>query len=257
MQPKPRILCLTAAGMALLLSAASAGAATPTAQYTVTFDAAWSQATHPASFPPGPHWSPLVGGTHNASVSFWGAGQIASQGIEDMAELGATTPLANEVNAAITAGTAASVILGGGISPSPGSTSVSFTIQQGDPLVTLVSMIAPSPDWFVGVSGLPLLENGEWVNRKTVTLWLYDAGSDSGTNYTSPNQDTNPQVPIALHTTLPGYNGVPMGTFTFTRTDTAVPAAGPWGVAWLAAALLVASAFVLRREREVARTPAA
>jgi hypothetical protein len=210
-----------AAAVAVLLAGAPRGAsaATPTAQYTVTFDATWSQATHPFQFPPGAHWSPLVGGTHSASVSFWGPGQLASQGIEDMAELGATAPLSNEVGAAITAGTAASVILGGGISPSPGSTSVSFTIQRDFPLVTLVSMIAPSPDWFVGVTGLPLLENGDWIVEKTVTLWLYDAGTDGGTTYTSPNLDTSPQDPIALHSMLPGYNGVPMGTFTFRRTD--------------------------------------
>src|SRR5262245_54595183 len=210
-----------AAAMAVLLagSTLAASAATPTAQYTVTFDATWSLATHPSQFPPAPHWSPLIGGTHSASVSFWGPGQLASQGIEDMAELGATVPLANEVGAAITAGTAASVILGNGIGPSPGSTSVSFTIQRDFPLVTLVSMIAPSPDWFVGVAGMPLLENGDWILQKAVTLWLYDAGTDGGTNYTSPNLDTSPQGPIALHSMLPGYNGVPMGTFTFRRTD--------------------------------------
>jgi spondin N len=249
MRAIPRILPSAVAAVILLNAALPAGAATPTAQYRVTFDAAWSQATHPAGFPANAHWSPLVGGTHNGSVSFWGAGQIASQGIEDMAELGATGPLAGEVTAAINAGTAASVILGGGISPSPGSTSVLFTIGSNHPLVTLVSMIAPSPDWFVGVSALPLFENGDWVSSKTVTLWLYDAGSDSGTDYTSPNQDTNPQVPIALHTTLPGYNGVAMGTFTFTRTDTALPNAGPWGVALLSASLLLASVLADRRNR--------
>jgi hypothetical protein len=240
---------LPAVGMAVVLSSATlwSDGASPTAQYTVTFDATWSQATHPAGFPPNAHWSPLIGGTHNASVSFWDAGQIASQGIEDMAELGATNPLASEVTAAITAGNADAVVLGGGISQSPGSTSVSFTIDSDFPLVTLVSMIAPSPDWFVGVSGLPLLVNGDWVTDATVPLWLYDAGTDGGTTYTSPNQDTNPQDPIALHTTLPGYNGVPMGTFTFTRTDLArVPATTPWAVALLAASLLAAAVFVRR-----------
>src|SRR5262245_3180424 len=221
MRPTAKILAQAALGMAALVACfpPGASAATPTAQYTATFDATCSQVTHPSMFPPGPHGPPLVGGTHSASVSFWGQGQIASQGIEDMAEMGATTPLANEVSAAITAGTAHSVILGGGISPSPGSTSVSFTMDQSFPLVTLVSMIAPSPDWFVGVAGLPLFENGNWVGEKTVTLWLYDAGTDGGPTYTSPNLDTSPQDPIALHTTLPGYNGVQMGTFTFTRTD--------------------------------------
>ena len=244
------VVFLSAVGLAMALPGAPlwSDGATPTAQYTVTFDATWSQATHPADFPPNAHWSPLVGGTHNASVSFWAAGQIASQGIEDMAELGATSPLASEVNAAITAGTADLVLLGGGISPSPGSTGFSFTIDRDFPLVTLVSMIAPSPDWFVGVSGLSLMANNNWVNETTVPLWLYDAGSDGGVTYTSPNLDTNPQVPIALHTTLPGYNGVPMGTFKFTRTDVpSVPATTPWTVGVLSAALLLAAVFARRR----------
>ena len=250
MRPKPGMLSAVGVVALLLSSGTALASGAPTAQYTVTFDAAWSQATHPSSFPPSPHWSPLVGGTHNASVAFWSPGGIASQGIEDMAELGATTPLANEVSAAITAGSAFSVLLGGGISPSPGSTGFSFTIDRDFPLVTLVSMIAPSPDWFVGVSGLALLENGDWVAEKTVTLWLYDAGTDSGTNYTSPNLDTNPQDPIALHTTLPGYSGVPMGTFTFTRTDAPrLPAATPWGVTLLAASLLAVSVIACRRVR--------
>ncbi len=50
--------------------------------------------------------------------------------------------------------------------------------------------------------------------------------------------------------TLPGYNGVPMETFTFTRTDLqSVPAAAPWAVALLAALLLVVAVFVQRRAR--------
>ena len=251
MKVRLRSLFPPAAGLAVLLWGAPPWAAgSPTAQYTVTFEAAWSQATHPTGFPPSPHWSPLVGGTHDASVSFWNAGQLASQGIEDMAEMGATTPLANEVQAAITSGSAYSVLLGGGISPSPGSTGFSFTIDRDFPLVTLVSMIAPSPDWFVGVSGLSLIESGDWVGEKSVTLWLYDAGTDGGTTYTSPNLDTNPQDTIALHTTQPGYNGAPMGTFTFTRTDApSVPGAGPWAMAIMAGCLLAAGAFAHRRAR--------
>ena len=251
MRMRLRFLFPPAAGMAVLLWGAPLWAAgSPTAQYSVTFDAAWSQATHPTGFPPSPHWSPLVGGTHDATVSFWDAGQLATQGIEDMAELGATTPLANEVTAAITAGSAFSVLLGGGISPSPGSNSFSFTIDRDFPLVTLVSMIAPSPDWFVGVSGLSLIENGDWVAERTVTLWLYDAGTDGGTSYTSPNLDTNPQDPIALHTALPGYNGVPMGTFTFARTDAPrVPGAGPWTLALVAVSMLAVGVLAHRRSR--------
>lgn len=58
-------------------------------------------------------------------------------------------------------------------------------------------MIYPSPDWFVGVSGLELcLENGSWVEQKILNLYPYDAGTDSGSTYISPDQPTIPKEPI-------------------------------------------------------------
>ena len=193
---------------------------TTSASYTVTFDATWSVTTHPVDFPPDPHFSDLVGASHKSSVSFWQEGGIASSGIEAMAEEGATATLINEVDSAIIAGIADQVLLGDYISSSPGSTSFEFDLSPDFSEVTLVSMIAPSPDWFVGVSGLELCENGVWVNSKSVDLFAYDAGTDSGTTYTSDNADTNPQEAISQLTTgIFEVGGVvpSLGTFTFTK----------------------------------------
>ena len=44
-----------------------------TAQYEVTFDASWSQDTHPQDPIDNAHFSGLIGGTHDASQSFWQA----------------------------------------------------------------------------------------------------------------------------------------------------------------------------------------
>lgn len=58
-------------------------------------------------------------------------------------------------------------------------------------------MIFPSPDWFVGVSGLELcLANGSWVEQKVIALYPYDAGTDSGMTYISPDQPTIPKEAI-------------------------------------------------------------
>lgn len=183
-------------------------------QYEVTFDATWSAQTH-TNFPPGPHFSSLVGGTHDGTVAFWQVGGLASAGIEAMAELGATGTLSSEVDAKILTGQAYNVILGGGISPSPGSVSQTFAMHSAHPLVTLVSMIAPSPDWFVGVADFPLYENGQWNREVVVDLWPYDAGTDSGTDFTSADADTNPADPIAQIIGYPFENDPPLGTFTF------------------------------------------
>jgi hypothetical protein len=137
-----------------------------------------------------------------------------------MAELGATSPLDTEIPAAIAAGTAEGLIVGEGIPRSPGRVSVDFEIGRDHPLVTLVSMVAPSPDWFVGVHGLSLVESGDWVEEKTVMLAPYDAGTDSGATFRSADSDTAPRQPIREIQDPPlaaGGPAEPLGTFTFER----------------------------------------
>ncbi len=76
-------------------------------------------------------------------------------------------------------------------------------------------MIAPSPDWFVGVSGLSLRSGDSWINELSVDLDPYDAGTDSGISYEDPDADTDPQDPIAQITGFPFTGTGPLGTFTF------------------------------------------
>lgn len=190
------------------------------ATYTVTFTATWSAATHPESFPTSAHFSGLIGATHDARVTFWAPNALASPGMQAMAELGAKTPLDTEVATAIAAGTARDTLSGGAVARSPGSVALDFEIAATHPQVTLVTMIAPSPDWFVGVAGLPLLVNDAWVDTLEVELRGWDAGTDDGAAYISPNAPSNPHVPIAPLETGPFLvNGeVPiLGTFTFVR----------------------------------------
>ena len=190
-----------------------------TVRYRVVFDALWSQATHPQDYPGNPHFSPLIGATHSPAVRFWADGAIASDGIKRMAEQGFTAPLDAHVNDAIAAGTARALILGGRIQLSPASVSVEFEIHQSHSQLTLVTMVAPSPDWFIGVGGLPLFADGRWVESMTVDLRPWDAGTDAGRSYESPDAPVNPRQPIALLTSPPvGVNGVaaPMGRFVIT-----------------------------------------
>ena len=191
-------------------------AAQSTATYRVTFESSWSAATHPDGFPANPHFSGLVGATHGEAASLWEAGALASPGMESMAETGSKTALRNEVETLIASGQALSVLSGGGIGLSPGSVTLDFDVDEDHALVSLVSMLAPSPDWFVGVSGLDLFSGGAWLPERTVDLAVYDAGTDSGPNYTSPNQDTNPPDPIAVLGTPPFATNGTVGSFTFT-----------------------------------------
>jgi len=192
--------------------------AAATARYRVTFDGSWSAATHPTEIPRVPHFSGLIGATHHAGVRFWAEGVLATEGIRAMAEMGRKTPLDQEVQAAMAAGTAQHLLSGGAIDLAPGVVALDFEVGREHPLVSLVSMVAPSPDWFVGVSSLPLLEGGDWVAERVVPLPAWDAGTDSGLTFESRDRATVPREPIARVTTGPlGADRAPLGTFTFRR----------------------------------------
>ena len=99
---------------------------------------------------------------------------------------------------------------------------VTFEVSEACPAVSVVTMIAPSPDWFIGVSALDLLGEGGWVEELVVELLPYDAGTDSGVSYTSPDEPTDPPEVIRMLAEEPFVVDVsvpPLGTFTFTLLD--------------------------------------
>jgi hypothetical protein len=188
-----------------------------TVSYTVQFQATWSSSTHPGAYPPSAHFSALIGGVHNDQVNFWAPGGLATPGIEQMAELGGTTLLRGEIQSAITAGSAAAIIAGSNVN-SPGSTTVSFDVSSTHPLVTLVTMVAPTPDWFVGVHGLDLRDGAGWKNEIALDLYAYDAGTEEGVGFSLANDATVPPQPIALLTSPLSASDPPLARLTFTRT---------------------------------------
>ncbi len=190
------------------------------ARYKLTFEATWSAVSHPLEFPPNPHFSGLIGATHRPTARLWAEGETATPGVKNMAETGAKSPLDSEIAVLIGNGEACELISGGGIGTSPGSVTVELEVTRECPLVSVVSMIAPSPDWFVGVAGLSLLDEGGWVEQIVLELRPYDAGTDSGDTYTSADEPTeDPEAihrievePFLIDGVVPG-----MGTFTFSR----------------------------------------
>ena len=179
-----------------------------TAIYTIRFQGRWTTAVTPDGLPGGAHFSRLIGGVHNADVTFLESGETASQGIESMAEVGGTSRLRGEVNTARNADprTALSVIEGttSFIGRTATRTLSNRTLTTEFPRVTLTTMIAPSHDWFVGVSGLPLLNtSGLWLRSHEVDLFPWDAGTEEGDDFSlSPSVDTTPRgVITSIHGT--------------------------------------------------------
>jgi hypothetical protein len=113
------------------------------------------------------------------------------------------------------------------------------------PLVSFITMIAPSPDWFLGVRDLNLCDTttGNWQDREVRDLFPYDAGTDSGLKFASSNKNTDPRENIHRITkdtagSLKSNEAIKrFGTFTFVKTSennvrvTSAPSTTPSGTA--------------------------
>ncbi len=206
---------LIATATLALAASAHAQPAPSVATYRVTFDAMWTASSHPDAYVGNAHFSQIVGAPHSDDVNLWEPGGIASDGIKQMAETGGTNLLRNEILQLQNAGLSGSRILGSG-ADGDGEAVATFEASTDHHVVTLVTMIAPSPDWFVGTESQPLIAADQWVSSVSVDLFAWDAGTDSGTDFTSPNQPTNPREPIRnIHDEIPFAGSPRLGTMTF------------------------------------------
>lgn len=196
-----------------------------TAEYTVVLKSSWTAANHPLEYPAagaltGPHFSGLIGTAHNASYAIFAEGTSPTPGLERLSEEGRHSPLDEEIRAAITAGNAVTLVESGALRDFGDSLVATVQVDEAHPMVSLVAMIAPSPDWFTGVANVNLVENGAWVASRTLSLHAWDSGGDDGTTYKADDRDTSPKKPTSMamtrHFTVNGAM-VPVGSVTFTR----------------------------------------
>lgn len=177
-------------------------------QYTVTFTFNWNSNDFPEDYPSNAHFSKLIGWSHLPTSDFFQLGTLASEGIEIMAETGSISPLDSEINAKVANGEGLSLYVDDPLSSGTGIITLNLAVNNDFSSVTLATMIAPSPDWYVAVVNINLLENGEFVQEKIVDAFVYDSGTDNGLTYTSGNEDTNPKELITLLTDYPLGDGM-------------------------------------------------
>lgn len=194
-----------------------------TATYDIVFTSTWNATEH-TSIPSNAHWSRLVGANHNSNVSFINTNSMVSDGIELIAETGVNDTFKNtDVQNAINAENAEQYILGPTLETATGTISITgLTVSDQFPLLSLFTMVAPSPDWMVVIDDIELKDSsGNWKTLITIpALYVYDAGTDGGSNYTSNNANTNAFVSVfdASNPIAP-FNGNPIGYMTITLTN--------------------------------------
>lgn len=176
-----------------------------TASYQVTFTGQWDSSF--GTVPSGAHFTQLAGSAVLSSSSLWINGQAASPGIEALAEDGTTGTFIGEINAEATANTALkSVTSSSSNIGATGTTSFTIETSRTFPLFTFATMIAPSPDWFVGQSQFNFHNaSGEWKTDETVQLRTYDSGTEEGITFSRSNPATAPHGVIhRLNETITG-----------------------------------------------------
>ena len=73
-------------------------------------------------------------------------------------------------------------------------------LTHDNPCVSHASKLVPSPDWFIGFSGVCTLDDqGDWLDEVTFMMVAYDAGIAEGGEWVPTGQvpETNPPEPIA------------------------------------------------------------
>jgi peptidoglycan/xylan/chitin deacetylase (PgdA/CDA1 family) len=177
------------------------------ARYSVTIDSYfcdYQQFGYPAECPQNPHTSGVFSVVHNDNNHLWTLGSFASPGLKELAETGSTTTIRGEWVNHTSNGHALSTSTRSGIS-GVGSTTFQIEVNQDFSLYSFATMLAPSPDWFVGLDMVELwdsVQNG-WVDELHFDLNALDAGTDGGaptqlpvTYFDRPNDPLDPPTVI-------------------------------------------------------------
>ena len=84
--------------------------------------------------------------------------------------------------------------------PTGMTTLMDIHVDEDRSLVSVITMIFPSPDWFLGISNVDMCDpkTGEWKEEYSRNLLPYDSGTDDGTSFESPNSASDPRKNIFL-----------------------------------------------------------
>ena len=182
--------------------------------YRVTLIGDWNKLKNPDWHVDGSHFAPFVVWSYYNTIAdpVYQEFTEASEGMEIMAETGAITKLKEELENEIDKGTVFDYASGDLIF-TPDTTNAILHLDENNSIASVVSMLAPSPDWFIAVR-TNLHKNNNWIEDVTIDALNFDAGTDSGKKFKSFNKDTDPKEKIIP---LEDASEIPIASFRFER----------------------------------------
>ncbi len=187
--------------------------------YKVEITMNWTADQSPGvNFPNGAHFTDFVIASHVPTYTIWREDGTASKNVEVVAETGQTGGLVDELNS-LQRLSLGDVVVADGTS-AVGTTSKNIRVSPTYRFVSAISMVAPSPDWFTGISNLNLYPAESWLNSVTMNLVVYDAGTEGGTEFRLDNPAETTiirQFPIDSREAFNTAENAVVGTIKFTR----------------------------------------
>ncbi|SPP75279.1 uncharacterized protein LOC117581537 [Drosophila guanche] len=231
------------------------------AVYKVVLHTYWTRELFPKHYPdwrPTAQWTKTLGRTHNSNYALYHIGQPATGAVKQFTETGRTDLLDSSVGeqqqqqmqlqsqtgksqpgrstatAPSTGASAATAFTASersvfdefslpAIQLGAGRSEAKVFVDSNHSMVSLMTRIVPSPDWFIGVDSFELCVGGSWIDTVTVELDPLDAGTDNGFTFTAPNWPTAPQGVIYRITSR--YPGHPAGSFYYPKSKRLPPIA--------------------------------
>ena len=167
---------------------------------------------------------------------------------------GNTSTLESEIDTKIAEKKAGKLILysGSQLGPEVKKTGVDVQVNANFSKVSIITMLAPSPDWFIGINSVDLCNSGKWQESLDIAMLSpYDAGTEDGTTFSIDNNATDPHVSIfkITNNTAGAFYGpkpIPsLGEFRFVKTEPATPTESSGGKVSLHCAVFTSAALML------------
>ncbi len=183
----------------------------------MTFEPNFTEVFFPTDYPTNAGFSKVFLVVHSNTTSIFTLGSTASAGLKLYAEDGDSSTLVTEHTQTEDNVNPTSIILGTSDVGPAEPVVFTFTITPSKPLISFVTKISPSPDWFLGVDSFNL-ENPDNTLVETAFIGLnaIDAGTDAGVTYTSADSPETSLVNIRIclpFSTNPNIPGKSLGGF--------------------------------------------
>lgn len=131
----------------------------------------------------GPHTGNMFLIVHNDQYNLFQLDEFASKGIIESAQYGTNTSIISNLNNSQYHKYYVAPVL-----KTPGITEFIVGCNSSFPLLSFATMIAPSSNWFTGLSNLNLMKI---YRNVSIPIYVYDAGVDYGTEF--KNLPKNPR----------------------------------------------------------------